>query len=115
MTDKMSYMNSIDDSLMKRCRYEPRGAVRMTVDLPVPPCRDDADTGFLPMQADGAHAMSGSNAMCVATALLECGMVAPKGTNTVIRLDTPAGLVEALVPATGIPGAAPALPGLAYR
>ena len=95
MVDKMNYINTVDDSLLRRCLYEPRGAAQMTVNLLVPPCRDDADMGFVPMQADGAHAMSGSNTMCVATALLESGMVAPRGPNTVIRLDTPAGLVEA--------------------
>lgn len=101
MVDKMNYINTVDDSLMKRCLYEPRGAAQITINLLVPPCRDDADMGFLPMQADGAHAMSGSNAMCVATALLESGMIAAKGPNTVIRLDTPAGVVEAVVRWTG--------------
>ena len=101
MVDKMNYINTIDDSLLRRCLYEPRGAAQMTINLLVPPCRDDADMGFVPMQADGAHAMSGSNAMCVATALLESGMVAPQGPNTVVRLDTPAGLVEAATTWTG--------------
>ena len=101
MMDKMLHINDVDDSLLKRCLYEPRGASQMTINLIVPPCRDDADMGFLPMQADGAHAMSGSNAMCVATALLECGMVSPKGPNTVVRLDAPAGLVEATATWTG--------------
>ena len=101
MVDKMNYINTVDDSLLRRCLYEPRGAAQMTINLLVPPCRGDADMGFVPMQADGAHAMSGSNAMCVATALLECGMVAPRGPNTVIRLDTPAGLVEAATTWTG--------------
>ena len=101
MVDKMNYINAVDDSLLRRCLYEPRGAAQMTINLLLPPCRDDADMGFVPMQPDGAHAMSGSNAMCVATALLESGMVAPKGPNTVIRLDTPAGLVEAAAKWTG--------------
>ena len=101
MVDRMNYINTVDDSLLRRCLYEPRGAAQMTINLLVPPCRDDADMGFVPMQADGAHAMSGSNAMCVATALLEGGMFAPNGPNTVIRLDTPAGLVEAATTWTG--------------
>ena len=101
MVDKMNYINTVDDSLLRRCLYEPRGAAQMTVNVLVPPCSDDADIGFLPMQADGAHAMSGSNAMCVATALLESGMFEPKGSNPVIRLDTPAGVVEAAATWTG--------------
>ena len=101
MVEKMNYINTVDDSLLRRCLYEPRGVAQMTVNVLVPPCRDDADIGFLPMQADGAHAMSGSNAMCVATALLETGMLEPKGLNPVIRLDTPAGVVEATATWTG--------------
>ena len=101
MTDKMTYINSVDDSLLKRCLYEPRGAAQMTVNLLVPPCRDGADMGFIPMQPDAAHAMSGSNAMCVTTALLETGMIAPTEPNTVVRLDTPAGIVETNATWTG--------------
>ena len=101
MIEKMNYINKVDDTLIRRCLYEPRGAAQMTVNLLVPPCRDDADMGFLPIQPDGAHAMSGSNAMCVATALLENNMVTPQGRDTVIRLDTPAGLVEAAATWTG--------------
>ena len=40
--------------------------------------------------------MSGSNAMCVTTALLETGMVAKREPETVVRLDTAAGLVTAI-------------------
>ncbi len=101
MVEKMNHINNIDDSLLKRCLYEPRGAAQMTVNLLVPPCREGADMGFLPLQPDGAHAMSGSNAMCVTTALLETGMVSPKGQNPVVLLDTPAGLVEAKASWTG--------------
>ena len=101
MVEKMIYINTIDDSLVRRYLYGPRGAAQMTINLPVPPCRDDADMGFLPIQADGAHGMSGSNAMCVTTALLESKMVTPEGGNPVIRLDTPAGLVEAAATWTG--------------
>lgn len=95
MVDKMNYINEQDDSLMRICLYEPRGASQMTINLLTPPCRDDADMGFFPMQADGAHAMSGSNTICVTTALLESGLVAPRGPQTTVRLDTPAGLIEA--------------------
>ncbi len=95
MVDKMNYINNVDDSLMKICLYEPRGASQMTINLLTKPCRKDADMGFFPMQADGAHAMSGSNTICVTTALLEAGIIEPKGPRTVVKLDTPAGLIEA--------------------
>ena len=47
------------------------------------------------MQADGCHAMSGSNAMCVTTVLLETGMLPMAEPTTRVALDTPAGLVTA--------------------
>jgi proline racemase len=96
MVDKMNYINNVDDSLMRLCLYEPRGASQMTINLLTPACREDADIGFFPMQPDGAHAMSGSNTICVTTALLETGIIEPRGPKTVVRLDTPAGLVEAV-------------------
>ena len=95
MVDKMNHINHTDDSLMRICLYEPRGASQMTINLLTPACRDDADIGFFPMQPDGAHAMSGSNSICVTTALLEAGIIAPRGPKTIVRLDTPAGLIEA--------------------
>ncbi|HWB46639.1 MAG TPA: proline racemase family protein, partial [Hyphomicrobiaceae bacterium] len=44
---------------------------------------------------DRAHPMSGSNCMCVVTALLESGRVKMVEPETVVRLDTPAGLITA--------------------
>jgi proline racemase len=67
----------------------------MTTNLLLPPTRADADAAFLVLQIDRAHAMSGSNAMCVVTALLESGMMPMREPDTVVRLDTPAGLVIA--------------------
>jgi hypothetical protein len=52
----------------------------MTTNLLLPPTRTDADAAFLVLQIDRAHAMSGSNAMCVVTALLETGTVAMRET-----------------------------------
>ncbi len=67
----------------------------MTVNLLVPATSAEADIGFIPMQADGAHAMSGSNAICVATALLETGEIEMQEPESLVVLDTPAGLVRA--------------------
>jgi proline racemase len=67
----------------------------MSVNLLVPPARADADAGFIVLQADRAHPMSGSNCICVVTALLESGRVPMQEPETTVRLDTPAGLVVA--------------------
>lgn len=93
MLEKMRHINAVDDSIRRFTVYEPRGTAHMTVNLLLPPCRPDAAAGFIVLQADRAHAMSGSNAMCVATALLETGMVPMVEPQTRFALDTPAGLV----------------------
>jgi proline racemase len=93
MLDKLVHLNTVNDSLRRMVCFEPRGFVQMTVNLMLPPTRPDADAGFIVLQPDRAHPMSGSNAMCVTTALLETGMLEMKEPETVLRLDTAAGLV----------------------
>lgn len=95
MLDKMNHINTVDDSLRRFVTFEPRAHVAQSVNLVVAPTRDDADAGFIVLQADRAHPMSGSNCICVVTALLESGRVAIREPETVVRLDTPAGLVVA--------------------
>ncbi|WFU11774.1 proline racemase family protein (plasmid) [Rhizobium sp. CB3090] len=93
--EKMNYINNVDDSLRRFVTFEPRANVAMTVNLLLEPTRPDADAGFIVLQADRAHAMSGSNSICVVTALLESGRVAMVEPETIVRLDTPAGLITA--------------------
>jgi proline racemase len=93
--DKMNYINEVDDSLRRFVTFEPRAHVAMSVNLLIEPTRPDADAGFIVLQADRAHPMSGSNCICVVTALLESGRVPMSEAETVVRLDTPAGLVVA--------------------
>jgi proline racemase len=93
MLEKMRHINEVDDTIRRFTVYEPRGSAQATVNLLLPPCDPRADAGFIVLQADRAHAMSGSNSMCVTTALLETGMVAMSEPTTRLTLDTPAGLV----------------------
>ncbi|ENN86756.1 proline racemase [Rhizobium freirei PRF 81] len=95
MLDKMNHINTVDDSLRRFVTFEPRANVAMSVNLLLPPIRSDADAGFIVLQADRAHPMSGSNCICVVTALLESGRVQMQEPETTVRLDTPAGLVVA--------------------
>jgi proline racemase len=94
MIEKMAYINEVDDSILRFCLFEPRGSAQMSCNLLLPASRPEANAGFIVMQPDGCHAMSGSNAMCVATVLLETGIVLMKEPETELVLDTPAGLVE---------------------
>lgn len=93
MLEKLAYINEVDDSLRRMVCFEPRGFAQMSVNLLVPPTRPDADAGFIVLQPDRAHPMSGSNAICVTTALLETGMIPMQEPQTTLRLDTAAGLV----------------------
>ena len=75
---------------------EPRGAPIGSVNLLLPARHPDADAAFIILQPDQAHASSGSNAICVTTALLEAGIVEMKEPETVVTLETAAGLVKAV-------------------
>jgi proline racemase len=83
-----------DDSLRRLLLREPRGSVAVHANLIVPPARDDCDAGFIIMEPTEYPAMSGSNTICVATVLLETGMVEMKEPETTLRLEAPAGVVE---------------------
>jgi len=93
--EKMTHLQAHDD-LRKFVNQEPRGCAQMTTNLLLPACNAEADAAFIPMQADGTHAMSGSNAMCVTTVLLETGILPMKEPETTVVLDTAAGLVKAI-------------------
>ena len=95
MLDKMNHINEVDDSLRRLVIMEPRGCLQMSVNLLLPPTRPEAQAGFIVLQADKAHPMSGSNCICVVTALLELGMLPMQEPETTVVLDTPAGLVTA--------------------
>jgi trans-L-3-hydroxyproline dehydratase len=83
-----------DDSLRRLLLREPRGSVAAHANLIVPPTRDDCDAGFIIMEPTEYPPMSGSNTICVATVLLETGMVELREPETTLRLEAPAGLVE---------------------
>jgi proline racemase len=83
-----------DDSLRRLLLREPRGSVAVHANLIVPSQRPDCDAGFIIMEPTEYAAMSGSNTICVATVLLETGMVAMQEPETTLRLEAPAGVVE---------------------
>jgi proline racemase len=83
-----------DDSLRRLLLREPRGSVATHANLIVPSARDDCAAGFVIMEPTEYPAMSGSNTICVATVLLETGMVEMEEPETTLRLEAPAGVVE---------------------
>jgi proline racemase len=83
-----------DDSLRRLLLREPRGSVAVHANLVVPSKRPDCDAGFVIMEPTEYPAMSGSNTICVATVLLETGMVEMREPETTLRLEAPGGVVE---------------------
>src|SRR5438309_697956 len=83
-----------DDSLRRLLLREPRGSVAVHANLIVPSTRDDCDAGYIIMEPTEYPAMSGSNTICIATVLLETGMVEMHEPETTLRLEAPAGVVE---------------------
>jgi proline racemase len=62
--------------------------------LIVPSTREDCAYGYIIMEPTEYPAMSGSNTICVATVLLETGMVEMVEPETTLRLEAPGGVVE---------------------
>ena len=85
------------DGLRKLLMHEPRGHGAMSGAILQPPCRDDADWGVVFIEVSGCLPMCGHGTIGVATVLVETGMVEVREPETVVRLDVPAGLVEARV------------------
>ena len=95
MRDKLRHINEVDDSIRKFLCFEPRGRPQTSANLVFPSRDPQADAGFIICQADRAHAMSGSNTICVVTALLETGTVPMVEPETRVVLETAAGLIHA--------------------
>ena len=89
------------DELRRLLMHEPRGHGAMSGAILQPPLREDADWGVLFIEVSGCLPMCGHGTIGVATVLVETGMVEVHEPETVVRLDTPAGLVEARVRVEG--------------
>jgi proline racemase len=97
---KLHFEAEMDDLRLLLMR-EPRGHAAMSGAILQPPTRDDADWGVLFIEVSGLLPMCGHGTIGVATTLVETGMVDVREPETVVRLDTPAGLVEARVAVEG--------------
>jgi trans-L-3-hydroxyproline dehydratase len=90
-----------DGTLRNFMLNEPRGGVFRHVNLLVPPRDPRAQMGFIIMEPEDTPPMSGSNAICVATVLLDCGIVAMTEPETHLVLEAPGGLVEVVAQCRG--------------
>ena len=94
MFEKMQHLARHQDDLRKRMLREPRGYPAANCNLVLPPTRPDADAGFVIMEQVEYPPMSGTNTICVTTALLETGMIAMREPVTELTLEAPAGLIR---------------------
>ncbi|QQZ13325.1 MULTISPECIES: proline racemase family protein [Rhodococcus] len=92
--DKMKYFREHRDDLRQLLLHEPRGSVTQCVNFVVPATDPEAQMGYVIAESTEYPAMSGSNTMCVATALLETGMIPMVEPVTDIVLEAPAGLIR---------------------
>ncbi|HTZ77779.1 MAG TPA: proline racemase family protein [Stellaceae bacterium] len=83
-----------DNVLRNFVLNEPRGGVFRHVNLLVPPKDPRAQMGWIIMEPEHTPPMSGSNSICVATVLLETGIIPMQEPETRIVLEPPGGLVE---------------------
>ncbi|MCX7348567.1 MAG: proline racemase family protein, partial [Alphaproteobacteria bacterium] len=80
-----------DGSLRAFVLNEPRGGVFRHVNLLVPPKDPRAQMGFIIMEPEDTPPMSGSNCICVATVLLDAGIIPMTEPETRLVLEAPAG------------------------
>ena len=83
-----------DNRLRDFVLNEPRGGVFRHVNLLVPPKDPRGVTGWIIMEPVHTPPMSGSNAICVATVLLDTGIVPMIEPETRFFMEAPGGLVE---------------------
>lgn len=83
-----------DQTLRNFVLNEPRGGVFRHVNLLVPPKTPAAQAAWIIMEPEDTPPMSGSNAICVATVLLDAGLVPMQEPETRMVLEAPGGLVK---------------------
>ncbi len=85
---------AMDRTLRNFILNEPRGGVFRHVNLLVPPKHPEAQMGFIIMEPEDTPPMSGSNSICVATVLLDSGIIPMVEPVTDMTLEAPGGLVR---------------------
>jgi trans-L-3-hydroxyproline dehydratase len=83
------------DQLRSAIMWEPRGHREMYGCILTPPVSRGADFGVLFMHNEGYSTMCGHGIIALATVAVETGLVPVQKPETVVRIDSPAGLVIA--------------------
>jgi trans-L-3-hydroxyproline dehydratase len=95
MLDRRRYMREHLDHLRTALMFEPRGHADMYGCIVTPPVSPEADFGVLFTHNEGYSSMCGHGIIGIVTVMVETGTIAAREPETVVRIDTPAGLVTA--------------------
>ncbi len=93
MLEKRNYLERHNDEIRKLMLQEPRGYPALCCNVILPPTSPEADAGYVIMEHTEYPGMSGTNTICVATVLLETGIVPMVEPVTELLLEAPAGLI----------------------
>lgn len=93
--ERRLYARTQLDHLRTMLMWEPRGHADMYGCLLTPPVSKEADFGVLFLHNDGYSTMCGHGIIAVTKVVLETGMLPMSTPETIIRIDTPAGLITA--------------------
>jgi proline racemase len=94
MYEKMEHLRDHQDEIRLLMLREPRGYPALCCNVILPPTVHGADAGYVIMEQVEYPPMSGSNTICVVTALIETGIVPSTEPVTELVLETPAGIVR---------------------
>ena len=94
MFEAMTWLQAHRDDLRLRMLREPRGFPAANCNLVLPSSSPAAAAGYVIMEQVEYPGMSGTNTMCVVTALLETGMLPMTEPVTELTLEAPAGLIR---------------------
>lgn len=94
MFDKKQYFEKHLDHLRTMLILEPRGGTNHSVNIILPSNHPDALLGYIICETTQCPEMSGSNTMCVATVLLETGMIQMHEPVTEFILESAAGPIK---------------------
>lgn len=93
--ERRRYMKENYDHLRTALMWEPRGHREMYGCIITDPVSPEADFGVLFLHNEGYSTMCGHAIIALGKVAVETGIVSPHEPETVIRIDTPAGLVTA--------------------
>jgi 4-hydroxyproline epimerase len=94
MFDRRQHFLKNYDWIRTGLMFEPRGHDMMSGSILCPPTRADCDVAILFIETSGSLPMCGHGTIGTVTVIIEQGLVTPR-TPGILKLDTPAGLVEA--------------------